>query len=44
MHDQGVSNKKEFVKQSIRSLPTLNFLSLMFVIGFLKDDVVPIEK
>lgn len=44
MHDQGVNNKNEFVKQAVKSLPKLNFLTLMFVIGFLKEDVVPLEK
>jgi hypothetical protein len=44
MHDQGVANKREFVKQLIATLPSLNFLSLMFVIDFLRKDVVPVEK
>lgn len=44
MHDQGISNKKEFVREAVKSLPRLNFLTLMFVIGFLKEDVAPLEK
>lgn len=44
MHDQGISNKKEFVRDAVKSLPRLNFLTLMFVIGFLKEDVATLEK
>lgn len=44
MHDQGVTNKKDYVKQLIRIIPTLNFLSLMFIIDFLRQDVIPKEK
>lgn len=44
MHDQGVANKPEYIKQLIATLPSLNFLSLMFVIDFLRKDVVPVEK
>lgn len=44
IHDQGVANKKEFVKQFICSLPSLNFLTLMFVSDFLKKDVIPVER
>lgn len=42
MHDQGVANKREFVKQLLATLPPLNFISLMFVIEFLKKDVAPL--
>lgn len=44
MHDQGVSNKRHFLKQQLAALPALNFLSLMFVIDFLRRDVLPLEK
>jgi hypothetical protein len=44
LHDQGVSNKREFVRQHIATLPTLNLLSLMFIIDFLRRDVIPVER
>ncbi len=43
MHDQGIANKREFIKQQLSTLPPLNFISLMFVIEFLRKDVVPVE-
>lgn len=44
MHDQGVSNKKEFIKGVVKTLPNLNFLTLLFLIDFLKKDVIPKES
>lgn len=40
MHDQGVKDKKEQIKDVVASLPKLNYLSLMFLLQFLRDDVI----
>lgn len=40
MHDQGVRDKRQQVKNTVDSLPKLNYLSLMFLLNFLKQDVV----
>jgi hypothetical protein len=40
MHDQGISNKKELVMNEVNTLPKLNYLCLMFLVQFLKDDVI----
>jgi hypothetical protein len=39
MHDQGVKDKKELVRAETNMLPKLNYLCLMFLVQFLKDDV-----
>jgi hypothetical protein len=44
LNDQGVKDKKEHVKKHIQALPKLNFITLAFLIDFLKKDVVPHEK
>ena len=44
MHDQGVKDKKVHLKEVIDELPDLNYLSLLYLLGFLKYDVVPHEK
>lgn len=44
MHNQGVADKREQLKQVIRGLPKLNFLTLMFLLEFLKKDVIPHEQ
>jgi hypothetical protein len=43
MNNHGVIDKREQLKQIVHSLPSLNFLTLMFLIEFLKKDVVPHE-
>ncbi len=40
MHDQGVSDKKQYVKNQIQTLPELNYQCLMFLLQFLRDDVI----
>ena len=40
MHDQGVKDKKEHVKTIVLSLPKPNYLSLMYLLKFLKEDVI----
>lgn len=40
MHDQGISDKKQHTKQVISSLPEINHLCLMFVLQFLRNDVI----
>jgi hypothetical protein len=40
MHDQGVSDKKEYVKNQILTLSELNYRCLMFLLQFLRDDVI----
>lgn len=40
MHDQGVKDKKQQIKDVVASLPKLNYLSLMFLLQFLRDDVI----
>ena len=44
MHDQGVDDKLEHLKDIVRSLPRVNFLSLAYLIQFLRDEVVPKES
>ena len=41
MHDQGVTDKVEHVRKMVQSLPQVNFLSLTYLIQFLRDEVVP---
>lgn len=43
MHDQGVKNKKEYIRDIINSIPEVNYLSVMFVIGFFLEHVIPNE-
>ena len=40
MHDQGVKDKLIHLKHIIEKLPDINYLSLMFLLSFLKYDVV----
>jgi hypothetical protein len=40
MHDQGVADKKQHVKQVIETLSELNYTCLMFLLQFLIDDVI----
>ena len=40
MHDQGVKDKLIHLKHVIEKLPDINYLSLMFLLSFLKYDVV----
>jgi len=40
MHDQGVGDKKEHLKNVIQNVPELNILTLVFLIDFLKNDVI----
>lgn len=40
MHDQGASDKKILVKQVVETLPELNFITLIFLLQFLKEDVI----
>ena len=44
LHDQGVSDKKKHIKTHIQKLPKLNFMTLAFLIEFLKKDVLPHES
>jgi len=44
MNNQAVGDKREQLKQIVHALPSLNFLTLMFLMEFLKNDVVPHEK
>lgn len=41
IHDQGVADKREHLKKHIRALPQLNFITLAYLIEFLKKDVLP---
>jgi len=43
MHDQGVTNKKLFIKDIAATFPKLNRLTLIFLIDFLKKDVIARE-
>jgi hypothetical protein len=40
MHDQGVANKKELIKDVVNALPELNYLSLLFFVQFLILEVM----
>jgi len=44
MHNQGVSDTRGQLKQIIGALPLLNFNTLMFLMEFLKKDVIPHEQ
>ena len=40
MHDQGVKDKKEHLKKVLSNIPETNYLSLVYLITFLKEDVI----
>ena len=41
MHDQGVKDKREHVKTIICELPRPNFRAILYLLTFLKEDVIP---
>jgi hypothetical protein len=40
MHDQGVADKKQYVRDIVSSLPTVNRLTVSYLIDFLKREVI----
>lgn len=44
MKDNGVTDKISHLKQIVKTLPELNYLSLMFLVNFLMDQIISNEK
>lgn len=40
MHDQGIQDKRQHVKNVVASLPKANYNAILYLITFLKEDVI----